>query len=140
MKARRILWLYCVFACLALVAGLIAVIATSGPLRKDTARYSAWVKKAGADADAQRERVQAAEEDQRQRRAELSPADAIRLSVEVQTKQATLKTLEALEQSAQLEYSRVLGDYRNHMARLIPIIALLILHIVGMMLFWPRKI
>ena len=34
MKARRILWLYCVFACLGLAVWLLTIVGTSGPLHE----------------------------------------------------------------------------------------------------------
>ena len=138
MKARRILWLYCVFACLALVAGLVMVIASSGGLRKaSVVAHEAW-NKAIPMAETQGERVAQMEEEQRAKRAELSAEDAIRYSAEVQTEQAKLDTLNANRDFAQAAYIKASQAYQKHMGKLIPIIALLILHMAGTVLFWPR--
>jgi hypothetical protein len=139
MKARRILWLYCVFACLALAAGLIVVVATSGPLRaaSDEAAQALGLQEEAVAK--QNEIVVSLEEEQRAKRAGLTAEDAIRYSAEVQAEKQTLEEYTAHRDAAQATFVAASQAYKKHMGRLIPIIALLILHVVGTMLFWPRK-
>src|SRR5687768_10411472 len=138
MKTRRTLWLYCILATLGLAGWMIAIVATAGPLRTASEDASDGVKESTSVVEAQRQVVNALEEDQRRRRAELTAEDAIRLSVEVQVEQSKLQALDQDRAAREAEHAAALTNVQNHMKPLIPIIALLILHIVGTMLFWPR--
>jgi hypothetical protein len=139
MKARRILWLYCVFACLMLIVLLVTTSISAEPLRAASSAASEEARDKTSAAEAQGERVAQMEEEQRAHRADLTAEDAIRYSAEVQTEQAKLDDLNTRRDAAETTYAAKSQAYRNHMGRLIPIIALLILHIVGTMLFWLRK-
>ncbi|MDQ3024408.1 MAG: hypothetical protein M3R04_08515 [bacterium] len=139
MKARRTLWLYCLLATVALAGSLISIVASAGPLRTQSAVASDEVQSATVNAESQRETVLSLEEEQRANRSKFSAEDAIRMSSRVQQQQAVMKKLDDTRDSAEDKYQLLSVAYQNHMKRLIPIIGLLILHIVGSMLFWPRK-
>jgi hypothetical protein len=138
MNARRTLWLYCLLAILGLAGWLISIVATGGPLRRESATASSTVKTHSNAADAQREKVLLLEEEQRAKRAGLSAEEAIRMSYKVQTEQELLQRIEGQRDAANEKYQLLTVAYQNHMKKLIPIIGLLILHLVGVMLFWPR--
>jgi hypothetical protein len=138
MKARRILWLYCVFAILALTIWLITIVATSGKLRSASSSAASAFAQAAKAAETQNDKVSGYEEEQRAQRATLSAEEAIKLSAEIQGEQALLDQFNAKRDVAETQSAAAAQAYQNHMARLIPVIALMILHIVGLMLFWPR--
>jgi hypothetical protein len=139
MKTRRLLWLYCVLACLGLAAWLVAVVAGSGELRAASADANKAVASATSATEEQGDKVALMEEEQRSKRADLSPQDAIRFSAVVQEEKGQFDALVAQRDAAQSSYATASQAYQRHMNKLIPIIALLILHIVGTMLFWPRR-
>ena len=138
MKLARLLWLYCVLASLALTLWIILIASSGGQLRQATATASQRLKQTTAAAQQQHDAVDALLEQQRSSRAKLSASDSIRLSAQVQVQQQKEAELDRERSSAESAYAAAEHTYASHMQRLIPIIALLILHLVGMMLFWPR--
>jgi len=111
-------------------------IATSE--RRASSAASAKLKQMSDEADAHNDKVTRFEDEQRAKRAQLSAEDAIKFSAEIQAEQSMLDRLNAQRDAAQVEYTTASHAYQNHLAKLIPVIALLILHLVGSMLFWPR--
>jgi hypothetical protein len=139
MKLKLALFGYCIVAVLALVVWLVSVIAAGNRVGAERRQAETALAEATEKAETQRGIVFQMEDVQRNSRADLDPLDALKLSARVQEAQAELQARDTELAAAEQRHTQLREKHEALLSRIVPIIALLMLHLVGGFMLAPRR-
>lgn len=138
MQVRRALFFYCITAIGVLLLVGWYVVTSAGRVGGELALARADIEPVEQDAQHRRQIVSQLEDDQRRLRSELNPADAIDFSAAIQRAQIERDRVEAGLADLTAHADALAEEYNARRVRVVPVIALLLVHGLGVFLFSPR--
>lgn len=139
MNLRRAILAYCLFAVCAVV-GLLVWTARAASILQAAGRAAAERASAASCAvELLNKTILDLMQEQRETRLTASPAEAIELSARLQALQGQFDEAAKAHRTASSEAARLESEHRRTLVRLVPLIALLLLHVVGLYYFANGK-
>lgn len=139
MKLKPALLAYCVLAALAGVAGSVQVAKTAAALGAEQHAASEREKAAGYAAELLGNTIAKLMEEQRENRLTASPEEAIASSARLQELKDEADTANIAAQQAAAEAASLGAKHERSLLLLVPLAALVVLHVIGAFYFAPQR-
>lgn len=140
MKARVLLFAYCLLALAGLVIWLFALTGQVKTANHSMQEAQAQLNVADDALTKGSDYLKTLTREQRESRLESTPQEAIELSATIQKIQQSVEEARTAAARSQALVDAYQDNSRRLQLRFVPIIALLIAHIVGAFVFFPRRI
>jgi hypothetical protein len=136
---RRVLFIYCIAATLICAAGAGWGLITANGIAKEVAKKGAELTQLTAQATDLEAVYKNLEAEQRAGRAEFDMARAIEISFKVQMAKDKYEKFKTESAKVAGEYEQISEKHRKQLLFVVPLIALAMLHGIGVPLFYTRK-